>query len=97
MKKSQRKESVNEQIYARIEKLDATIGDPEEDAKEIENIKALVECKEKLEKPKFDISWGSVISSVLGFLGIVTLISHERDGVIASKVTQLIPISRFFK
>lgn len=96
-KKSKKKELMDKQIYDRVEQLDMTIGDVEEDAKEIENIKNLVECKEKLEKPKFELNWNTLISGGFGILGLMMLISHERDGVIASKVGQIVPISKFFK
>ena len=96
-KRSEKRKLVDRQIYDRFEQLDNTIADPEADAKEIENIKDLIECKEKLEKPKFDMNWSTVISSGLGFLGILALIAHERDGVVASKISQIIPVSKFLK
>lgn len=100
LKKCKKKEVIDEQIYKRFEHLDNTIGDSEEDAKEIHKLKELVECRDRFEdKPKFtfDINLGTIISSGFGLLSILALIAHERDGVIASKISQIIPVSRFLK
>lgn len=97
-KKLGRNKSVLEQqIDKRVEQLDLTIGDTDEDAKEIQNIKDLVECKAELEGHKFELNWNTIISGLFGIFGIALLISHERDGVLSSRVTQVIPVSRFFK
>lgn len=88
---------LQKQIDKRIEQLDMTIGDTDEDAKEIKNIKDLVECKTELEGHKFELNWNTIISGLFGIFGIALLISHERDGVLSSRVSSIIPVSRFFK
>lgn len=80
-----------------LEKLDMEGCDSEEASKEIENIKTLVDCKAKFEGEKVDVSLNPIISGGFGLLITILLISHERDGVIASQVSRLIPISKFIK
>lgn len=96
-KKLGRKSMLEEQIDARVEQLSLTISDTDEDAKEIKNIKDLVECKTELEGHKFELNWNTVISGLFGIFGIALLISHERDGVLSSQVSRVIPVSKFFK
>lgn len=90
------KPNFDEAIKKRVDQLDMTIGDADEDAKEIENIKTLVDCKNEMKGKQPDWSLNPIISGLFGLGGIILLISHERDGVIASKVSSIVPVSKFF-
>ena len=96
-KKKEKKESkFKNAIDKRLDKLDNTIDNVDEDSKEIQNIKELVECKTQMEGKKFELNWNTVISGGFGILGLLMIIVHERDGVFSSKSFSILPISRFF-
>lgn len=94
--KKKDKSQFDQPIRDRIDRLNNSIGDADEDAKEIQNIKDLVECKTELEGKKFELNWNTVISGGFGILGLLMVILHERDGVFSSKAISFVPISKFF-
>lgn len=95
--KKKKKPDFDRPINDCLEQLDMTISNPEEAAKEIENLKTLVDCKTEFEGKKVEWSLNPIISVAGGLLMTVLLISHERDGVLASRVSSIIPVSKFIK
>lgn len=93
--KKKDKSQFDKPIRERIERLSDSIGNPEEDAKEIQNIKDLVQCKTDLEGKKFEWNWNTLISGGIGLLGLAMVIWHERDGVFSSKAISFVPISKW--
>lgn len=89
------KSQFDKPIRERIERLEGSIGDTEEDAKEIQNIKDLIECKTELEGKKFEFNWNILLSGGIGLLSLLMVIIHERDGVFSSKAISFIPLSKW--
>lgn len=96
-KKKEQKPDFDAPIKECLDQLDVTVSDPDEAAKEIDNLKKLVDCKTEFEGKKIDWNLNTLISGGFGLLITILLISHERDGVIASQVSRLVPVSKFIK
>lgn len=84
-----KKNELKEAIDDRIADLGYS-GDVDADREKIDNIKELVEIKEKLEGPKKSIDKNVVINCIVTVGVTLMIIFHEQTGVITSKAFGLV-------
>lgn len=85
------KNELKEAIELRISEL-GEVG--ENDSAKVDDLKKLVEVKEKLEGPRFWIDPNTVITALASIGGILLMLNYEKLDVITSKVLNFIPKPR---
>lgn len=93
-KRNKEKSALDEAIEARIEDLDVNDNLDQDEAK-IENLKELVEVKEKLEGPKRSIDPNSILTIVGSMAGTLLILNYEKANALTTKAFGL--VQRMFK
>lgn len=93
-KKNKEKTALDKAIEDRIDELDVNDNADQDEAK-IENLKELVEVKEKLEGPKRSIDPNTILTIGGSLLGSLLIIGHERLNVVTTKAFGI--VQRMFK
>lgn len=77
------KNALDEAIELRIDQLGLV---DEDDSEKVNDLRKLVEVKEKLEGPRFKIDPNTIITALTSIGGIVLMLHYEKLDVITSKV-----------
>ena len=83
--------ALEREINVRIENLCITNGNPEEDAKAVENLRKLTEIQVEREKPRNPINPNTIIAGLFTVGTAVLMLYYEKSDVITSKVMSILP------
>lgn len=89
--KKKEETGIRKAIQDRIKLLDNTIGDPEEDRINIDNIKVLADIEEKVEGPQIKVNPNTIISVFGSLIGVGMIIFNEKYLVMNTKSWPFIP------
>lgn len=85
------KNALAKAIDERIEQLSIV---DEDDSAKVDDLKKLVEVKEKLEGPRFWIDPNTIITALASIGGILLMLNYEKLDVITSRALNFIPKPR---
>lgn len=93
-KKNKEKSALDVAIEERIEELDISDNSDQDEAK-IENLKDLVEVKEKLEGPKRSIDPNTILTIAGSLAGALLILGYEKANAVTTKAFGL--VQKMFK
>lgn len=89
-KRKKEKSELDKAIEERIDNLDAN-SNPEDDEKQIENVKELVRIKTELEGHKERISPNTILTGVFSLVSVGAIMVYENRHVFTSAAKSFIP------